>query len=261
MDALPAWWLPVAWMAVVLGLAGRIGRPIHRSAEAPVGAGGSMPPSGVVVRLGATVRTRCRIGAGGPTDRSLGLTAVAVPVVVLVQPVLALVMVVAVVGLPWWRDRTSRRRHLEQVAGELSWLAGLIRVGVGAGLPVGRALAEAAGRGSGPASAALSTVLVRAARGVALADALDGLRAEYGEDGRPLVAALVGSIRYGAPIGPALDLVAADLRLRARRRAEVRARRVPVRMLFPLVTCILPAFVLLSVVPMVAASLRDLGAG
>ena len=75
------------------------------------------------------------------------------------------------------------------------------------------------------------------------------------------MAALVGSIRYGAPIGPALDLVAADLRLRARRRAEVRARRVPVRMLFPLVTCILPAFVLLSVVPMVAASLRDLGAG
>jgi hypothetical protein len=32
-------------------------------------------------------------------------------------------------------------------------------------------------------------------------------------------------------------------------------------MLFPLVTCILPAFVLLSVVPLVATSLRDLGVG
>jgi pilus assembly protein TadC len=52
-----------------------------------------------------------------------------------------------------------------------------------------------------------------------------------------------------------------DLRTRARRRAEVRARKVPIRMLFPLVTCILPAFILLSVVPMVGGALRELGPG
>ena len=52
-----------------------------------------------------------------------------------------------------------------------------------------------------------------------------------------------------------------DLRTRARRRAEIRARKVPVRMLFPLVTCILPAFILLSVVPMVGGALQQLGPG
>jgi hypothetical protein len=36
------------------------------------------------------------------------------------------------------------------------------------------------------------------------------------------------------------------------------ARRVPVRLLAPLVTCVLPAFALLTVVPLLAASLESL---
>ena len=252
----------IGWVAAVL-VAGRwAGRPVHRSARTRTRARrGPSPCPGPLDRLGAAVRVRCRVDDGALSDRTIGLAVVGLPVVVVVQPMAAVLLVVGLVGRPWWRSRAAARRHRESVDGELSWLAGLVRVGVGAGLPVGRALDEAAARGTGPGAAALSAAWARTSRGVALADAVDGLRAEYGEDGRPLVAALVGSIRYGAPIGPALDLVAADLRLRARRRAEVRARRVPVRMLFPLVTCILPAFVLLSVVPMVATSLRDLGYG
>ena len=250
--------LSVWWVAAVIVTAVRVGGPVHRS-----GGQRSLRVStpGLVDRLGATVRVWCRVPPGGPNDRRLGLLAIGIPALVVLQPLLAVVLITATFGWPWWRQRTAVRRHRDLVAGELSWLAGLIRVGVGAGLPVGRALSEAADRGTGPASSALVSALGRTERGVAMADAVDGLRVEFGEDGRPLVAALVGSIRHGAPIGPALDLVAADLRLRARRRAEVQARKVPVRMLFPLVTCILPAFILLSVVPMVAASLRDLGYG
>ena len=40
--------------------------------------------------------------------------------------------------------------------------------------------------------------------------------------------------------------------------AEEAARRIPVTMLFPLVMCVLPAFALLTVVPILAATLGDL---
>jgi pilus assembly protein TadC len=43
-----------------------------------------------------------------------------------------------------------------------------------------------------------------------------------------------------------------------RRAGERAARRLSVTLLFPLVLCILPAFVLLGLVPLLASSLRDL---
>ena len=43
--------------------------------------------------------------------------------------------------------------------------------------------------------------------------------------------------------------LAQEVRADVRRRAEARARTVPVRLLFPLVFCVLPAFALLTVVP------------
>jgi tight adherence protein C len=59
-------------------------------------------------------------------------------------------------------------------------------------------------------------------------------------------------------LGPALERLGAELKLDRRRRAEEEARRVPVRLLGPLVACILPAFGLLTVVPLLAASLKAL---
>ena len=57
---------------------------------------------------------------------------------------------------------------------------------------------------------------------------------------------------------PALERTSLELRLDRRRAAELDARRVPVRLLAPLVTCVLPAFGLLTVVPLLAASLDAL---
>ena len=49
--------------------------------------------------------------------------------------------------------------------------------------------------------------------------------------------------------------LAVDLRRGARARVEARARAVGVRAALPLGLCLLPAFVLLGVVPLVAGSL------
>lgn len=82
------------------------------------------------------------------------------------------------------------------------------------------------------------------------AQALSLVAQETGLGELAAVARCIGSsARHGSPLAPALRKVAEDLRDRRLRALEADARRAPVKMLFPMVFCILPAFVLLTVVP------------
>jgi tight adherence protein C len=129
---------------------------------------------------------------------------------------------------------------------------------VGSGLTVHLALVQVVRRADGPLAAELRRVVDEVALGRRLADALDDLPGRAGEALRPLVAALVASERYGAPLGAGLDRLADEVRRERRRRAEEAARKVPVKLLFPLVTCTLPAFGLLTVAPLIASAVRSL---
>jgi tight adherence protein C len=75
---------------------------------------------------------------------------------------------------------------------------------------------------------------------------------------RAAASALEAAERWGAPPAEALAARAEALRTRTRLQAEAEAGRAAVRLAFPLVLCFLPAFVLLTVVPTVAGSLRAL---
>ena len=79
-----------------------------------------------------------------------------------------------------------------------------------------------------------------------------------GEPVRPLSSALIASERYGVPLTASLERLADEVRRDRRRHAEAAARRVPVKLLFPLVFCSLPALALLSVAPLIAGALRAL---
>jgi tight adherence protein C len=74
----------------------------------------------------------------------------------------------------------------------------------------------------------------------------------------PLVALLSTGARLGGAVNDGLARLAAEARRDLRRRAEARARTVPVRLLFPLVFLVLPAFGLLTVVPAIAAGFHGL---
>ena len=108
----------------------------------------------------------------------------------------------------------------------------------------------------GPPAAAerLDAVLSVAEAGLSLSDALDD---EAGRTAalRPLLALLAASERSGAPVAAPLLRLAAASRGQWRRHAMARARTVPVRLLFPLVFLVLPAFLLLTVAPVVLATL------
>ena len=102
-------------------------------------------------------------------------------------------------------------------------------------------------------------VVRRTSRGERLTTALSLLLDDLGEPARPLVAALVSCERDGAALSAPLERAAHVARDVRRRDAEVAARRVPVRLVLPLVACVLPAFALLTVVPLLAGTLRSLG--
>jgi tight adherence protein C len=74
---------------------------------------------------------------------------------------------------------------------------------------------------------------------------------------RTLVRALGRAERYGTPVAPVLVAQARESRARRRTEADEAARAAPVKMLFPLVLCFLPAFVLLTVAPIVLTALRS----
>jgi tight adherence protein C len=90
-----------------------------------------------------------------------------------------------------------------------------------------------------------------ALRGAAERTGLAELRAAAG--------ALHAAERWGAPAAEALAARSEALRTRLRLEAEAGAGRAAVKLAFPLVICFLPAFVLLTVVPLVAGALRAAG--
>lgn len=66
---------------------------------------------------------------------------------------------------------------------------------------------------------------------------------------RPLSHVLIESMESGVSAIPALDSLGRDSINKIRRKSDAALKKLPVTMLFPLVTCILPAFILLSIVP------------
>ena len=137
----------------------------------------------------------------------------------------------------------------------LALTADLLAVAVAAGLTPYLALETAAEFGPETVAGRLVAVLEAVVDGRRLSDALDDEAART-PPLAPLLAILAASEQSGAPAGPSLSRLSAATRARARRRAMARARTVPVRLLFPLVFLVLPAFLVLTVAPVVLASLR-----
>jgi tight adherence protein C len=235
--------LGLAWAAVIAGGAVRprgVFRRLHdldRRVDAPPG-----PPSRVtVVAVAATAFVAGAAVAGLPA--AIAATATA-----------------AGAARTWPRvaRRRVERRRTARLEAELPEVVDLLVLAVGAGLNVPLALDAVSRCAAGELARELATVVDATRRGHRLADALDALPQRAGEPCRPLVAALVASERYGAPLAPSLERLADEVRAARRRRADIAARQVSVKLLFPLVLCILPAFALLTVAPLIASALRSL---
>jgi tight adherence protein C len=162
---------------------------------------------------------------------------------------------VAVVGDVRRRRAIARAAHA--VDRELALAVDLLAVAVGAGATPLIALDLAAAWSPAAVGHSFDAVVRRVRVGTSLPDAL-AVEGRRMPPLRPLTETLAPAIRLGSPLGPTLARIAADARVAYARRSAARARTVPVRLIFPLVLLVLPAFALLTVVPALVAGWRGI---
>jgi tight adherence protein C len=133
-------------------------------------------------------------------------------------------------------DRTERLRA------ELPDAIDLLTISVEAGLAFDAALAQVARNTEGPLGQEFFRVLQEMQIGTGRIDALRALSERTDlEELRVFVGAMVQAEGFGIPVANVLRVQSREMRVKRRQRAEEKAQKVPVKILFPLIFCIMPA--------------------
>lgn len=141
-------------------------------------------------------------------------------------------------------SRRGRERQ-QQIQLKLPDTLDQITICVEARLGFEAAMARAGNSGDGPLADELVRTLQEMQLGSTRGQALRGLidRTDA-PDLRRFVLALVQAEAYGLPMADVLRIQAAELRVKRRQRAEEHAMKIPVKIIFPLVLCILPTLMI-----------------
>jgi len=230
-------------------------------------------PSRLLVALGRHLPAAVRTNGDGQRhpDRQAADAATAVLVSALAAAVAirlvhgprGAVAAAAAAAAGWLLPRRRRRRDGElrrrAVEAGLAHACDLVSLALTAGCDVPGAVSAAAPLATGECGERLRSACAAYEVGGSFDDALDEIRAGVGSDTVDELCAVLGAARRdgGAP-AETVAAFAADVRLRARLVAQAEARTLPVRLLFPLVFCVLPAFVLLTILPLLSSALGDL---
>ncbi|WP_232680334.1 type II secretion system F family protein [Nocardioides sp. R-C-SC26] len=158
-------------------------------------------------------------------------------------------------------DRCEPRAEVEareRAARQLPVVVRLLAIALRAGCPVGESVSVVVRAYPGPAADLLAPVGARLDLGTPPETVWSGLaRTRSGRAVAPLARAMARSARTGASVADTVERLADDLAERGRAEAEDRARSVGAKAAVPLGLCLLPAFVLIGIVPVVAALLAE----
>lgn len=169
------------------------------------------------------------------------------------------IAVATVIGGAWWRSARSRsHRHARRVDAHLATIAELLAASLRAGLSPRQALLAVGERHPRAEMVGLTEACRLIDRNVALRECLTRWGRHSGGVG-VLAELVIDAEQTGAPMAEDLFEFARERRRTLRRDAEERARRLPVMLLLPLVFCVLPAFVIVAVVPMVVTGASQIG--
>lgn len=130
-------------------------------------------------------------------------------------------------------------------------------IAVEAGLGFDSAMAKAVANGKGPLAEELRGALHDIGIGQSRVDAYRALeRRTDSPDLRRFIRAVVQAETYGISVAEVLRVQAGEMRIKRRQRAEEQAVKVPVKIVFPLVFCILTVLFIVLLTPAVVGIAR-----
>jgi tight adherence protein C len=152
------------------------------------------------------------------------------------------------------------RQRQDAMLRELPDTLDQVTMSVDAGLGFEAALSRAAKAGDGPMAEELTRMLRELQLGISREQALRNLGDRTNvADLDSFILAIIQSERYGIPVAQVLRFQAAEVRDKRRQRAEEKALKIPVMLIFPLGFCIFPAMFIVMLGPAVIRMVRDLG--
>jgi tight adherence protein C len=175
------------------------------------------------------------------------------------QPLIALIAAVVLFFLPdYWviSVRDQRQAAMQSAAPDT---IDQLTICVEAGLGFDAALGRVATTTEGPLTEELRHTISDIQAGVPRAQALRALsdRAQIVEI-RQLVTALLQAQKHGVPMAETLRIQSSEMRLKRKQRTEEKAAKLTVKMLFPIIVCFMPVFVIVTVVPALLGVFRAL---
>jgi tight adherence protein C len=140
----------------------------------------------------------------------------------------------------------------EQIRRELPDALDLLVISVESGLGFDAALSQVARNTTGPLADEFFRVLQEMQLGTGRPDAMRALvdRTDVA-DLRGFVTSMIQADTFGIPVAQVLRVQAREMRVRRTQRIEEAAQKVPVKILFPLIFCILPALFIVILGPAV----------
>jgi tight adherence protein C len=140
--------------------------------------------------------------------------------------------------------------RMEQIRKDLPDALDMLTITVEAGLGFDAALSQVARNTEGPLASEFFRVLQEMQIGMGRMDALRGLadRVDLPEL-RGFITSMIQADAFGIPIANVLRVQAREMRIKRSQRAEELAMKVPVKILFPLIFCILPALFVVVIGP------------
>lgn len=154
--------------------------------------------------------------------------------------------------LPDVRINSQAHDRQEKIQRALPDTLDQMTIAVEAGLGFDAAMAKAARGGSGPLAEELVRVLQDMSIGRTRRDAFHELEGRTNvEELRRFVRAVIQADAYGISVGDVLRVQSGEMRLKRRQRAEEAAQKVTVKILFPLIFCLLPVLFIVILTPAV----------
>jgi tight adherence protein B len=163
------------------------------------------------------------------------------------------------VSLHWVGRRWVQRLAVSasRVDSDVPDFVDVVSVYLRSGQPPALAFLHASDTAPGTVGVAARVVAERVHNGERFVDVLTSSRSAFGLHAQPMIDALIDTERDGLAPRELFDRLATDAHAQRRRDADMRIRALPVRLTLPLVGCILPAYVLLAVVPLLASQLSS----